>query len=271
MSDNILIPLLCYNYSRFLPECLESIITQTHKNWKVVVRDPGSTDNTEQVMSHYTRKDSRITYIREKGPLTIGSARNRTINENPHFPIIAYHDVDDIMIHDRLELSIKALSNSHIVYGNSKNFGLRNNVITSFPYVNFKILLQENIIIAPTVCFRYNVWRYVGGFDENMHRASDYDFLLRATKAGFKFKYLNQILTLYRTHSKSITPHQSRNIAHRLLSVKEIEIPDVSYARNKHTTEHRDTKAVILLSLFSIFWRRYSSISERDRVLNLYD
>lgn len=271
MSDKILIPLLCYNYGRFLPECLESILRQTHKNWKIVVRDPGSTDNTKKVMSYYTRKDSRISYIREKGPLKIGTARNRTIKENPDFTLIAYHDVDDIMIHDRLELSIKALSDSHIVYGNSKNFGLRHNIITSFPYVNFKLLLQQNIIIAPTVCFRSNVWRYVGGFDENMHRASDYDFWIRVAKAGFTFKYLNQILTLYRIHSKSITPHQSRSIAHKLAFVKEIEIPDVAYARNKHTTEHRDTKAVILLSFFSIFWRRYKSISERDRVLNLND
>lgn len=210
MSDKILIPLLCYNYGRFLPECLESIIIQTHKNWKVVVRDPGSTDNTEQVMSRYTRKDSRITYIREKGPLTIGAARNKTIKENQHFQIIAYHDTDDIMMPDRLKWSIQYINDSHIVYGNGKCFGLSHNINNSFPYVNFKLLSHLNLVSGGSVCFRRNVWRSVGGFYEGDDLHEDHDFWLRAAKAGFKFKYINKIFYLYRVHSKSITHRMKR-------------------------------------------------------------
>ena len=146
MVEKILIPLLCYNYGRYLPECLESIIQQTYKNWKVVIRDPESTDNTKQIMAYYTRKDSRITYIREKGPLTIGSARNKTITENQDFPIIAYHDVDDIMMPDRLRHSIQAIKDSHIIYGNAKNFGSNNKISDTLPYVNYNFLVQRNLI-----------------------------------------------------------------------------------------------------------------------------
>ncbi len=238
LSDKILIPLLSYNYGRYLPECLESILLQTHKNWKVVVRDPGSIDNTEQVISYYTRKDSRITYIREKDFLTIGAARNRTINENPHFPIIAYHDVDDIMMPDRLELSIKALSDSNIIYGNGKCFGLHNNISTSFPYVNFKLLSHYNLISGGSVCFRRNVWKSVGGFYEGDDIHEDHDFWLRVAKAGFKFKYINKILYHYRVHSKSIT--------HRM--------------KRKHAIE-RDPIKGIILQLLSKSWKIYNSIN----------
>lgn len=253
MSDKILIPLLCYNYGRFLPECLDSIIRQTYQDWKVVVCDPQSTDETKQVMSHYVAKDSRITYIRETGPLTVGTVRNRAINENSDFPIIAYHDVDDIMMLDRLERSIRAISDAHIIYGNMESFGLYRNIINSFPYVNFKLLLNYNLIMAPTVCFRYEVWRDIGGFDESMKSASDYDFWLRAAKAGFKFKYMNQVLTLYRTHLSSITSHQSKyiNIFHR----KGRETPDLAYARSKHTSKHVGIRTAILW-LLAHTWQR---------------
>ena len=253
MSDKILIPLLCYNYGRFLSECLDSIIRQTYKNWKVVVRDPQSTDETEQVMSQYVEKDSRITYIRETGSLTVGAARNRTINENPKFPIIAYHDIDDIMMPDRLKRSIEAISDSDLIYGNMRAFGLHHNLKTSFPYVNFKLLLNYNFINAPTVCFRYEVWKVVCGFDESMRSASDYDFWLRATKVGFKFKYLNQVLTLYRIHSKSITKLQSKhiNIFHR----EGRETPDMVYARSKHTSKRVGVGTAILW-LLAHAWQR---------------
>lgn len=243
LSDKILIPLLCYNYGRYLPECLESILLQTHKNWKVVVRDPGSTDNTNQVMYHYIEKDLRITYIRENGPLTVGAARNRTINENPDFPIIAYHDVDDIMMPDRLERSIKALRDSHICYGNTRRFGLKHNIHKSFPYINYKFLLHLNLIKGGTVCFRRKVWKTVDGFYEGEDIWIDYDFWRRVAKARFKFKYLNQILILQRSHSKSITRR----------------------TRTKRPTEHNKIK-IIIFHLLSKSWQTYNSIHDRARL-----
>lgn len=239
MTDKILIPLLCYNYSKFLPECLESILRQTHKNWKVVVRDPGSTDNTKKLMSYYTKKDSRINYIREKCQFSQGGSRNKTINENPDFHIIAYHDVDDIMMPDRLEQSIKALSDSHIVYGNARKFGQKHYFYKPFPYVNYKLLYHGNMICGGTVCFRRNVWVNVGGFYEKEDIYEDYEFWLRAAKAGFKFKYLNQILVLNRFHSKSIM-HKVRS--------NQIE--------KKYPTEHKTIKK-ITLRLLSKAWQMY--------------
>lgn len=251
MIEKILVPILCYNYGRFLSECLDSILRQTYQDWKVVVRNPQSTDETDQVMSRYVKKDSRITYIKEAGPLSIGAARNRTIKENPDFPIIAYHDVDDIMIPDRLERSIRGIRDSDLIYGNMRAFGVHHKVITSFPYVNFKLLLNYNLINSPTVCFRYEVWKVVCGFDESMKNACDYDFLLRVAKAGFKFKYLNQILTLYRTHLDSITSRETRNMD--IVQMK--EIPVIKYARSKHTSKHMGIRTAILY-LLAKTWKR---------------
>jgi GT2 family glycosyltransferase len=202
-------------------------------------------------MSRYVKKDSRITYIKEADPLSVGAARNRTIKENPDFPIVAYHDVDDIMIPDRLEQSIRSIRNSDLIYGNMRAFEVHHNMITSFPYVNFKLLLNYNLINAPTACFRYKVWKVVSGFDEGMRSASDYDFWLRVAKAGFKFKYLNQVLTRYRIHLDSITNLESR----KMNIFQKKEIPAIKYARSKHTSKHMGIKTVILW-LLTQTWQR---------------
>jgi len=136
-KQRVLIPLLSYNYGRFLKRCLDSIIAQTYDDWKVVVRDPQSSDNTEKVMRNYVKMDSRINYVKESRPLSTAEARNKTISENPDFEIIAYQDVDDIMMPRRLELSVKYLRFSDIVYGIAKNFGSDTSFTKSLAYVNF--------------------------------------------------------------------------------------------------------------------------------------
>jgi glycosyltransferase involved in cell wall biosynthesis len=244
-GPRILIPLLCYNYGRFLQDCLDSILNQTYNNWQVVVRDPQSSDNTEKVMLNYTKKDSRITYIKEYGQLSPAEARNKTIFENKDFEIIAYHDVDDIMMPRRLELSVNSLRSSDLVYGNAKNFGAVNSCVHSSPYVNFELLMAENRIYASSVCFRYKVWKMINGFDEseNLFGSDDYDFWLRATKAGFKFKYIYQPIIRYRVHPASIT---KRFAQRQMLS---------SYnARNKHQKTPISAKTYILLYYYNFLF-----------------
>jgi len=237
-GQGILIPLLCYNYGRFLQECLDSIINQTYDNWKVVVRNPQSSDNTEKVMLNYVKMDSRINYVKEEGPLSTAEARNKTISENPDFEIIAYQDVDDIMMPRRLELSVKNLRFSDIVYGNAKNFGSNNSHNRSWPYVNFELLMQGNKVGASTVSFKNRVWKTINGFDEskNLFCADDYDFWLRAAKAGFKFKYINQTISMYRVHPSSITRRftQKQNLGG-------------IYARNKHQKTKMPIRTIVLL------------------------
>lgn len=58
MKVSILIP--CYNVERYLPQCLESVISQTYHDLQVVLVDDGSKDNTLAVAHGYASKDSRI-------------------------------------------------------------------------------------------------------------------------------------------------------------------------------------------------------------------
>ncbi len=61
-----------YNGGAFLHRALESCIEQTYKNIEVIVVDNVSTDNTQEVVLKYLKKDNRIKYFRNDKPLRIG-------------------------------------------------------------------------------------------------------------------------------------------------------------------------------------------------------
>lgn len=58
MTITILIP--CYNAEQYLPQCLDSVINQTHQDLQIVLVDDGSKDNTLTIAQGYAAKDPRI-------------------------------------------------------------------------------------------------------------------------------------------------------------------------------------------------------------------
>jgi glycosyltransferase involved in cell wall biosynthesis len=53
-----------YNYGRFLPDCIESVLDQTHSDWELVITDDCSADSTEEIVNRYAAMDPRIRYQR---------------------------------------------------------------------------------------------------------------------------------------------------------------------------------------------------------------
>lgn len=69
---SILIP--TYNYARYLPEALDSILQQDRTDFEVIISDDASTDNTAEIVARYTAKDSRICFRRQ--PNNLGMVAN---------------------------------------------------------------------------------------------------------------------------------------------------------------------------------------------------
>lgn len=70
---SVIVPV--YNVSRFLPECIESVINQTYGDFELILVDDGSTDGSGIICDNYASKDNRIIVLHKtNGGLT--SARN---------------------------------------------------------------------------------------------------------------------------------------------------------------------------------------------------
>ena len=57
---SIIIP--TYNRAHLIGETLESVKAQTYSNWECIIIDDHSSDDTETIISHYTKSDLRFKY-----------------------------------------------------------------------------------------------------------------------------------------------------------------------------------------------------------------
>lgn len=61
---SILVPV--YNNEKYMRRTLDCILSQTYKNWELIVTNDGSDDGTADILHEYVRKDSRIFVKHEK-------------------------------------------------------------------------------------------------------------------------------------------------------------------------------------------------------------
>lgn len=90
---SIIIPI--YNTERYLSECLDSIISQTYKNWECILVDDGSKDNSPKICDEYVNKDSRFSVI-HKANAGVSAARNDGLNK-AQGEWITFVDSDDYL------------------------------------------------------------------------------------------------------------------------------------------------------------------------------
>ena len=97
-----------FNYARFLPAALDSLLAQTYTNWQAVVCDDGSTDDSVAVITEYARKDSRIKLVHKPN-----GGQTSTVNEcYSHLTgeIICLLDADDIFLPTKIQSVVGAFA-----------------------------------------------------------------------------------------------------------------------------------------------------------------
>ena len=96
---SIIVPV--YKVEKFLPECVESILAQTYKNFELFLVDDGSPDKCGEICDEYAKKDKRITVIhKENGGLS--DARNAAMDK-VHGEYLTFIDSDDFIHEDYLK------------------------------------------------------------------------------------------------------------------------------------------------------------------------
>jgi glycosyltransferase involved in cell wall biosynthesis len=60
-----------YNRACFLAQTIDSILSQTYRDFELLIWDDGSTDNSIEIAQHYARQDSRIHLLASPHNLTI--------------------------------------------------------------------------------------------------------------------------------------------------------------------------------------------------------
>ena len=114
--NKIDILLATYNGSQYLPEQLDSILSQSYGNINVIIRDDGSSDNTVMIIKEYEQKDNRVKLLNDSLE-NLGFVRNfEELMKNSTSDYIMFSDQDDIWYNDKVEISyarMKAIEESN--------------------------------------------------------------------------------------------------------------------------------------------------------------
>jgi glycosyltransferase involved in cell wall biosynthesis len=252
---SIIIP--CYNYSHFLPECLENLKSQSHTNWECLIIDNASTDNSKDVIHSFAALDNRIKYLYQpiKGP---SAARNIGIKEAKG-EYIQFLDADDLLQVNKFKNGISIFNNNPdaaIVYSDMRYFAHGNknelfyamqlNKIQDRPWMSYveggkndimPSILTGNIMVISSPLIKKNVLDEIGYFDETLSFHEDWEYWLRFVFANKCFLFDNDAdsKTLIRVHK---TSHSSTNLFKMLIGTLRITLKyipkiDTKFLRNK--------------------------------------
>ncbi|MDP4152048.1 MAG: glycosyltransferase family 2 protein [Bacillota bacterium] len=96
---SIIVPI--YKVEKYLPACLDSIITQSYKNIEIILVDDGSPDRSGEICDEYALKDARIIVIHQPNS-GLSAARNAGILASKG-QIIGFIDSDDLVSSNFIE------------------------------------------------------------------------------------------------------------------------------------------------------------------------
>ncbi|HEY9639960.1 MAG TPA: glycosyltransferase [Coleofasciculaceae cyanobacterium] len=225
MSDSIPISVVMpvYNNARYLPAALDSILNQTFTNFRFLIVDDGSTDESLAILQAYAAKDARIQLIERSHPReNWGIARSlNQLLALADSEFIARMDADDICLADRFARQIAFLQQHPdvVCVGCCLDWiDEKGRFVGHCPMPEqdeeIQALLVGGISMLhhPCTLFRREPVMQIGGYNESMMASSDLDLWLRLGEVG-KLANLPETLFLYRLHAQSITnSKQARQI-----------------------------------------------------------
>jgi len=111
MNSEITIGMPVYNEGKYVSQTIESALSQTFKNFQIIISDNNSQDNTYEICYSYAEKDSRIKVFRQKK--NIGALENfKFILEKADTPYFIYLSGHDLWHPHLLEKLLEGFKNS---------------------------------------------------------------------------------------------------------------------------------------------------------------
>lgn len=196
------------NRSHYLGTAILSVLSQTMRDFELLVIDDGSTDDTRSVV--HSIEDDRIRYHYQDSS-GIAAARNlATTLARGKF--IAVMDDDDIMLPSRLEDSLNAIvDGANGSYGGWVDFDASTGTrkFNAGKLLSLESLLFNNsIYLHPTLLVERR-WLQAVGYDESFRSGSDYNLAVRLLRSGAKLSHSGKYVLLRRLHDGQITATDS--------------------------------------------------------------
>jgi Glycosyl transferase family 2 len=268
---SVLLP--CFNHGRFLSQALDSLLAQHHQYWEAIVVDDGSTDETPQICVDYSGRDNRIRFVRQPNG-GIAAALNAGLRE-ARYDWLMWLSADDLMRPDRMTVAANWIHKYPNIGLFHSDYGLLHEAtnriracahdapdwLPTLPHWQSLAMLHSNLISGITAVFHRRLATALGGFDETLRYAQDYQFWLKASRR-VPIAFIPQELALSRTYARqtTLTHHKDLELEtiqvcnrfldtyplHRVVGGCDAANPDQLFAANRWAIELATSRGGIL-------------------------
>jgi len=172
-----------YNQAEFLPEMLRSVDAQDYPNLEHIVVDALSTDATPRLLAEASAPHRRILREADRGQ-SDAINKGMSIGEGD---IAGWLNSDDRLRPGALHAvanAFQAHPSATVVFGTGSRIDRGGSVVREIPHRPFdrSLLASAFYVLQPAMFFRREVFLEVGGLDENLEYAMDWDLLIRLAR-----------------------------------------------------------------------------------------
>ena len=203
-----------FNSSRFIEECIDSVLSQTYNNWELLIVDDCSSDNSSELVEKYS--DKRISLIVLEKNVGSSEARNIAIRKAKG-KYIAFLDADDIWLPTKLQDQIYFMQKKDIAFSFSSYQSISEDGYKVFPVTKAPDIMTYSSYLKNTIigCLTVIIDKDKTGYFEmpNIRSSHDMALWLLIMKRGFKAYGINKNLAKYRQVQNSNTSNKLRAAA----------------------------------------------------------
>ena len=232
---------VCYNAAANLEQTIQSVLCQDYKNLEYIIIDGKSTDATAIILDKYKADIDHLTSEPDKG---IADAMNKGLKCATGGWILFLHAGDYLLSGDTIS-TVQAYIQKNLgydIYAFNILFGNSNRWVEKQSkgfqaWINVKTQFQHQSTIC---CDR--IFQKIGNFDTDYQIAMDYDWFLRAYRAGSRAKTINEAISFMRNDGIS-SQVDKNNLRLRLSEEKSIH--------------YRHCNSWLLRAGYAVWWRLY--------------
>jgi GT2 family glycosyltransferase len=209
-AERVTVAVPSHNQGPYLDAALRSIFAQSVEV-EVFVADGGSRDESPEVIRRW---EPRLMGWRSHPDAGQSAAVNEAIARGTA-PYVCWLNSDDLLVEDglaRLAAALRSTPSAAMAYGrvwNQFEKSGRRNAVFVRPFSE-RLMAQLNIISQPGTLIRRTAWEAVGGLDERLRMAMDYDLWWRLYRRFGTPVFVDEFVAINREHGATKTNTQRR-------------------------------------------------------------